>query len=75
MTLIPQSKIESFILEEEHKSHSPFIPEVHGESLKGKARNPNLSIYVVPLLSVEVAHTLSVLTAEEAGLTMPPLSP
>ena len=75
MTLIPQSKIESFILEEEHKSHSLFILEVHGEPLKGKARNPNLSISVVPLLSVEVAHTLFVLTVEEAGLTMPPPSP
>nr|POE88627.1 hypothetical protein CFP56_61541 [Quercus suber] len=74
-TLIPKSKIESFILEEEHKSHSPFIPKVHGEPLKGKARTPNLSKSVVPLTSVEVAHTLSVHTAEEAGLTMPPPLP
>ena len=38
-TLIPQSEIESFILEEENKAHSPFIPKVHGKPLKGKARN------------------------------------
>ena len=74
-TLIPQSQIEAFILEEENKAHSPFSPKVHGKPLKGKARNLNSSDSAESLVSVVDAHTLSVHLAEEAGLTMPPPSP
>ena len=74
-TLIPQSEIESFILEEENKAHSPFSPKVHGKSFKGKARNFNSSNSAESHVSVVDAHTLSVHLAEKAGLTMPPPSP
>ena len=74
-TLIPQSEIESFILEEENKVHSPFSPKVHGKPLKGKARNLNSSNSAACHVSVVDSHILSVHLAEEAGLSMPPPPP
>ena len=74
-TLIPQSEIESFILEEENKAHSPFSPKVHGKPLKGKARNLNSFNSAESHVSVVDAHILSVHLTEEVGLTMPPPSP
>ena len=74
-TLIPQSEIESFILEEENKVHSPFSPKVHGKPLKGKARNLYSSNSAAYHVSVVDSHILSVHLAEEAALSMPPPPP